>query len=241
MSYGQSTLVILADKAWIKTMAETTHFTSNGKSIDGDLFEPGGTPKGGLIVIAHGTDGLLDPWGEQILGYGKALAEAGFIALVPHYFKGTETPPGVQAAQTIGRLRDTWQQTLADAVAHAAGLPGANSSRVGLLGFSLGGHLCLRLRAMVTVLVEFFGPALDLGPANPNRLLAQVHYGLSDELVPPDQNLPTILETLKNEHATCESHTYRGAKHGFIGDDPANAKAREVSRKLTLQFFADHL
>lgn len=221
-------------------MAETTHFTSNAKSIPGDLFKPGG-PNGGLIVVAHGTDGLLDPWGEQILGYGEALAEAGFITLVPLFFESTETPPGVSAFQAIGSLRDIWQQTLADAVAHAAALSGADPSRVGLLGFSLGGHLCLRLRAMAKVVVEFFAPALDLGPPNPNKLLAQVHHGLSDELIPPDQNLPTILETLKNEHAICESHTYRGANHGFIGDDPNNTNARKESRNLTLQFFTDHL
>lgn len=94
---------------------------------------------------------------------------------------------------------------------------------------------------MAKVVVEFFAPALDLGPPNPNKLLAQVHHGLSDELIPPDQNLPTILETLKNEHAICESHTYRGANHGFIGDDPNNTNARKESRNLTLQFFTDHL
>lgn len=170
-------------------MAETMLFTSNNTSIPADLFKSGGTPNGGVILIAHGTHGLLDPWGEQILGYGAALADVGFIALVPHYFDSTQTRPGVPAAEVIEPNRPTWQRALADAVAHATALPGADPSRIGLLGFSLGGHLCLQLRAMAKVLVAFFAPAFDLKTGSTNTLFAQVHHGKADEAVAFDVNL----------------------------------------------------
>jgi dienelactone hydrolase len=153
-------------------MAETSSFTSNNMSIGAELFRPTETANGGVVIITHGSEGLLEPWGKQILSYGVALADRGFIALVPTYFESTHTEPGPAALEAIGRHRDTWQQTLADAIAYATTIPGADAARVGLLGFSLGGHLCLRLRAMASVLVEFFSPAFDLGPANPNKLLA---------------------------------------------------------------------
>jgi dienelactone hydrolase len=222
-------------------MPETTSFTSNSTSIAAELFRPNENANGGVVIIAHGTDGLLEPWGEQILGYGEALADEGFIAFVPKYFESTQTTPGPAALEAIGRYRDTWQQTLADAASYATTMPGADGARVGLLGFSLGGHLCLRLRSMASVLVAFFAPALDLGPANPNKLFAQIHHGLADGLVPSEQNLPTIVATLENENATYTEYTYSGANHGFTGDDPDNTAARDDSRRRTLQFFIDYL
>jgi dienelactone hydrolase len=222
-------------------MAETTSFTSNGMSIGAELFRPTGIANGGVVIIAYGSDGLLDPWGEQILSYGEALADQGFIAFVPKYFESTQTAPGPAALEAIRRYRDIWQQTLGDAIDYATTMVEADRERVGLLGFSLGGHLCLRLRATASVLVEFFAPALDLGPANPNKLFAQIHHGLADGLVPSEQNLPTILATLQNEKAICTQCTYPGASHGFTGDDPDNTLARNESRRRTLQFFVDHL
>jgi hypothetical protein len=78
-------------------MSEAIEFTSNGKSISAELFKPGGAgAKDGVIIIAHGTDELLEPWGVQIRQYAEALAEKGFIALIPRYFLSTETAPGFE-------------------------------------------------------------------------------------------------------------------------------------------------
>ena len=224
-------------------MPEMTKFTSNGKSIAAELFRPGGTGASGVIVIAHGTDGLLDPWGDQILGYGEALAEKGFIALVPHYFESTGTAPGFRDLRPIGLHDDTWQQTLADAIANAVTLPGVDAARVGLLGFSLGGHLCLRLRSMAKVLVEFFAPAVDPAPAKGGKLYAQVHHGDDDKEVKAEPNYVNIVDMLKKEGAICDPHLHKGANHahGFTGTDEKNTYARNEFRALTLKFFADHL
>ena len=223
-------------------MSEAIEFTSNGKSISAELFKPGGAgAKDGVIIIAHGTDELLEPWGVQIRQYAEALAEKGFIALIPRYFLSTETAPGFRDLEPIFQHRLTWQQAVADAVARAMALPGADSSRVGLLGFSLGGHLCLRLRAMAKVLVEFFGPALDLEPMNTNKLFAQVHHGTEDKVVEFESNFGPITEILKKEGAVCDFHSYPGAGHGFIGTEPANTNAKKESRERTLAFFESHL
>lgn len=46
---------------------------------------------------------------------------------------------------------------------------------------------------------------------------------------------------LEGEGTVCDPHEYPNANHGFIGNDPDNTNARKESRKLTLEFFADHL
>ncbi|MFH0343750.1 MAG: dienelactone hydrolase family protein [Chromatiales bacterium] len=128
---------------------------------------------------------------------------------------------------------------------YAKTLPGVDASRVGLLGFSLGGHICLRLRAMAKVLVEFFAPEGaewgGLGSTTSRTLHAQIHHGLADNLVRYVPNAVNIEKILKGEGAVVELCSYEGAGHGFAGDDPANAKARKDAMDGTLSFFIKHL
>ncbi len=230
-------------------MSDTTNFTSGGKTIKAELFKPLGTPNEGAIIIAYGTDGMTDnlngPWATMIRDYATALSDKGFVAIIPEYFISTGTNPGSSALLELPIHRNTWQETVADAVTHAKTLPGVDASRVGLLGFSLGGHICLRLRAIAKVLVEFFAPELpeldSLGSATRTALHIQIHHGLADELVPFHPNADNINNTLQKEGAISELFSYPGAGHGFIKNDPNNTNARENSMERTLSFFEKYL
>jgi dienelactone hydrolase len=233
----------------------TTNFTSGGKTIQAELYNPSATPNGGVIVIAYGTDGMTDnlngPWATMIRDYATKLSERGFVAIIPDYFASTGTQPGESALQGTPIHRDTWQETIADAVTHAKTLPGVDSSRVGLLGFSLGGHICLRLRAIAQVLVEFFAPekvligfppVLDgIGTTKTLSLYTQIHHGLGDKLVPFVPNADNIKQILETEKANVELFSYPGAVHGFVKDDSDNKNARDLAMKRTLSFFESHL
>jgi dienelactone hydrolase len=230
-------------------MTPTTNFKSNGKIIRAEIFDAVGTPNGGLVVVAYGSDGMTDnlsgPWATMIRDYAHALSALSFTTMVPYYFESTNTAPGLRAMETIPMHRDTWQATVADAIAHAKTLRGADAARIGLLGFSLGGHLCLRLRASAKVLVEFFAPeALEfggLGPAPPLTLHAQIHHGKADSLVPFEPNATHIESQLKREGASCELFSYPGVGHGFSGSDTSNTAARRDSRQRTLDFIQKYL
>jgi dienelactone hydrolase len=219
------------------------NFTSNGKTIQTELFSPkGGVANGGVIVIAYGTFGMEGPWGEAIREYADSLAQKGFTTLIPDYFGSTGTAPGFLEPKPIFMHRDTWQQIFAGAITFAKALSGVNPSRIGLLGFSLGGHICLRNRSFAKVLVEFFAPQLDgLGTTSRSITHAQIHHGLADEIVQFNPNADSIKDLLTKERAVTELFEYPNANHGFIGDDSYNLAARKDSMERTLACFEKNL
>lgn len=228
-------------------MTNTMHIASGGKPFTAEMYPPAGTPANGLIVIAYGSDGLTDkmsgPWATMIRGYAEALAAKGFTALIPDYLAITpNVQPGSGVFAAMPRHRDDWQQAVSDAIDQATRSLKIDPKRVGLLGFSLGGHLCLRLRAKAKVLVEFFAPVLDGVGASGILTHAQIHHGEADRV--PGTGYPnavTIADTIKHEGTATELFPYPGAGHGFIGNDQGNTKARDLSKVRTLAFFQAHL
>jgi dienelactone hydrolase len=178
----------------------------------------------------------------MIQGYANALVEKGFTAVIPDYLSVTGTKPGAGVFDVMSKYRDTWQAALSDATDQAIELSNIDPRHVGLLGFSLGGHLVLRLRGKAKVLVEFFAPVLD-GIGSPGTLThAQIHHGQADHTSGTGfENAQTIADTLEREHASTELFAYPGAGHGFVGADQANTSARDLSMARTLSFFATHL
>jgi len=140
--------------------------------------------------------------------------------------------------------RPEWAAGLLDSVTHAKTLSRVDSTKIGLLGFSLGGYLCLNIRAAAKprALVSYFAPIFDgIGPAGtvPH---AQIHHGEADKLQwTPPSNASAIETRLKLEKTAVEVCTYKGAGHGFAGNDKANADAHTLSQKRTLAFFVSHL
>jgi dienelactone hydrolase len=229
-------------------MARSVSYTSGGKTITAELFEPATPPAmlTGVVVVAYGSDGLVDnengPWKTMIEGYAQALAEDGFVALIPDYLARTGTAPGLPVFAAMGTLRNEWQAALADAVDFAAGLRSVNAARVGLLGFSLGGHLCLRVRSKGKVLAAYFSPLLD-GIGTGGKLShAQVHQGTADKIPGIDTTTASSIKaTLDSEGTATDLFTYPGAGHGFVGIDANNTTARSQSQARTLGMFHDHL
>lgn len=50
-------------------MQAMTNFSSGGTTIPAELYNPAGTPNGGVVVIAYGSDGMNDPWATMIRDY----------------------------------------------------------------------------------------------------------------------------------------------------------------------------
>jgi dienelactone hydrolase len=212
-----------------------------------------------MVVIAYGSDGMIDnahgPWATMLREYAADLAAKGFTAIIPDYFLTTGTAAGSidyqrDGAQIVLLNRNTWVSGLNDAVTHAKTLAGIDPKRIGLLGFSLGGHLGLRLRSSLKVLVEFFAPLLDgIGAGSPGApLRVQIHHGridvtsrTGDSLVPFEANALPIAQELKRDGVSADLHEYLGAGHGFVGTDAANKNAATESKARTIAFFEAYL
>lgn len=225
-----------------------TTIPSGTVTIPAELYSPTGTAPTGLVVIAYGTDGFEDtangPWKTMIRGYGEELAKRGFFALIPDYFRKTGTTPGIPAGDVIRTRHGDWEQALLDTVAHARTLGRVDPARIGLLGFSLGGYLCLSIRAAAKprALVEYFAPQFDgIGPAGrvPH---VQIHHGEEDHSPATHfANAAAIEAILTLEKSVVTVFPYKGAGHGFAARDKANMDASALSKTRTLSFFAAHL
>lgn len=231
-------------------MHGSTTFTSGGMNIDAETFQPK-SPNGGVIVLAYGSDGMIDnkngPWASMLREYAQDLSGKRFLALIPDYFLRTKTPAAsIDYAQGGGKIvlanADTWTSTLGDAIGHAKTFRGVDAKRVGLLGFSLGGYLCLRQRSQANVLVEFFAPRFDGAGARAHAgLRAQIHHGSGDVVVPYEDNATPNAQSLRNEGVSVDLNEYKGAGHGFVGSDGSNSAARTASKAAALKFFEMNL
>jgi dienelactone hydrolase len=226
-------------------MSTTVTFSSDGSSISAEVYSAASGGKGGIVVIAYGSDGMTDnlngPWASMIRDYAEKLSSQGHTAIIPDYFARTGTVPGRRALEDISVHLDQWQATVMDAIMFASTLPGVDASRMGLLGFSLGGHICLKNRGHAKVLVEFFAPELGgVGSVASGPKNAQIHHGLADQLV-PFANAKNIERVLASEGVSTELFSYEAEGHGFIGEDPKNVQARRDSQERTLSCFGKYL
>ncbi len=229
-------------------------FNSGGTKVSVELFLP---PRGGVhraVVVAYGTEGMgmvrnVDA-GRAIRTYANHLASTEFVVLIPHYFERTNTPPGFQTALPVFQQhRDTWLETLGDCLTYALSRSDVDPAKIGLLGFSMGGHLALRRAKLgtgvrVNAVVEFAAPITmapfgDLRDNLANLPPLQIHHGTADEIVPPEQS--DVLEGLlagvgKVKGSHYERHDYDGEGHIFQG-----TPAVDLSKQRTAKFFRIHL
>jgi dienelactone hydrolase len=213
---------------------QMTTFESGGNKISVELFLP---PTPGLhpaVVVAYGTEGMGTLLGRDvgaaIRDFAGYLATKGFVTLIPHFFERTNTHEGFQTVIPAydAAHRDEWVGTLGDCLEFAAGqTTKVDKNRLGLLGFSLGGHLSLRQAkagtAAVRAVVDFYAPISQL-PFNGlgDRLEAlppvQIHHGTADQIVPKtesDELERLLVSAGKRKGADYERHEYIGEGHGF--------------------------
>ena len=211
--------------------------------IHGELYKPSGTATTGLVVIAYGTDGWKDPWTKMMQGYAEDLAGCGLFALMPDYFFRMGTKHGGAAATEIADKQHDWTAALVDTVAFARTLPRVDTSRIGMLGFSLGGYLCLRARAAAKpkALVEYFAPMFDGIGAAGSVPVAQIHHGTGDKPPTGFANVAAIAAILRHEGCDVTICEYKDATHGFASPSAADVKAAADSKSATLKFFANRL
>lgn len=221
---------------------ETIDIPPGTPAITAELYKPAGTAKTGLVVLVYGTDGYVDnvrgPWKTMMRGYAEDLAAHGFFALIPNYFARTKSKHDGPAMDDIFTKRADWATALVETVTHARTLAGVDPSRIGMLGFSLGGYLCLLTRAAAKpkALVSYFAPVFD-GLGSPGNVPhAQLHHGKKDKPPTDVTNAAAIAAILAAERTSVKVFEYEDATHGFASGTAADTKAAADSKAETLSF-----
>lgn len=231
-------------------------FKSHGVDVSVEIFSPSKPGRHPAIVIVHGTRGMYPPFGRSIRAFARALVHAGYVALIPAYLERTDTPAARDISGDAVVLdafehdRDTWIEALDDCLIYARRRPNVRRDQLGLVAFSMGGHLALRLakrpRATpVDAVVSFFAPIQHpppfsgLGGGIGRLPPVQIHHGEDDG--PPvfpaeSRTLEGLLIAAKKvKGRDYEIYFYPGQGHGFKGS------AVTVSTKRTIDFFTSKI
>jgi carboxymethylenebutenolidase len=187
-----------------------------------------GTLGAPLVVVLHDWYGRL-PWLEP---FAAALADrGGFRVLVPDFYGGVATTDDEDAALLLSRLTDEDSRDILDA-AIGMGLD-EGSTRVGLVGFSMGGTLALRAaqRGDADAVVAYYG---TLSGDDPGIVPCPVLLHLAEEDSYPAGGDPeTFVPRLRDNGTPVTSHTYAGTGHSFAN---ATMTERVDGRAAALAF-----
>ena len=213
-------------------------FSSGGQPVPLEVFLPAASGKHPAVLILHGSSGPLPPYRADIVSFAEALVAAGIAATMPHYLESTKTDPGKEdVSKLILEKRPTWRQACSDALTLMANDARFDATRLGILGFSLGGNLALSLAmeppagTKLKCVVDFFGPTQLLENHWAKMPPVLIFHGADDRVVYPSESayLVAQLESVKKKKGSDYIfESYEGEGHGFKGPKLTKSRVRTV-------------
>ncbi|TPW77737.1 dienelactone hydrolase family protein [Schumannella soli] len=168
-----------------------------------------GRPGDPGVIVVHDWYGRL-PWLEN---YAEALSRVGFRVLVPDLYDGVATVDGEQAERLLTTLTDDGVDAEIDLALEQ--LRGEGSTRIGVIGFSIGGWHGLRFAqtgAVDAVVAYYATLAENVHGVLPAPVL--LHLAEIDEW-PEGAEPGAFIARLKDDGTPIEQHAYPATRHGF--------------------------
>jgi dienelactone hydrolase len=204
-------------------------YTSEGRTVSFEKFQPRGEGKYPAVLMLHGADGMFF-FREAYPQAARMLAAQGYVVLIVHYFERTGTT--FADANSMTRNFTAWMKAVGDAVTYVSRLPNVDPERIGLLGISLGAGLalcCGGTDSRVKAVVEYFGGLPDNVLALAKRMPpVLILHGDADPIVPVREAYK-LEKTFKEKKITYEMRIYPGQGHGFTGRDGEDSRARALA------------
>jgi len=194
-------------------------FSSNGGQAHGYLRKPESGSGPGLILVQEW-------WGldDHMVDVADRFAAEGFVVLCPDLFGGRVAHDAQEAGQLLQELPvDRAARDLGGAVDFLLADPDVTSTKVGVVGFCMGGGFVLQLAAQqgdrIAAAVPFYG----VGPAVPDQyrtVMADIqgHYGEQDQMYPVDQARRQE-QQIRDESEGSVEFFYYPAGHAFLNDE----------------------
>lgn len=211
---------------------------------------PGPVP---AIIVIQNKYGVKEFTQEMT----RRVAEAGYVGVAPLLYHRTGEPVSEEEVEKLRSARND-THILADlkgTIDFLKGCAKADTSRLGIVGFCMGGRVAFLAAAATpwfNVAVDYYGGRIYKAwgkdrPA-PSELAAnlscpiQGHFGMLDTSPSPEEmhKLDAELNRLGKQH---EFFYYDDAPHGFNNSAVKKycPEADKISWQRTLEFFAAHL
>lgn len=189
-------------------------YKSGSETVSSYLSEPGGSgKKPGLIVIQEW-------WGLNDFVKGKAdeFAKKGYVAVAPDLYRGKVTKdPEVAHELMRGMPEDRAMRDLQAAVAYLKSRPDVDATRIGSIGWCMGGgySLALALAEPLTGSVIYYG-RLVTDPAKIAALKTPLlgNFGGKDQGI-PSETVKDFESKAKAAGKSVDFKVYPDAGHGF--------------------------
>jgi carboxymethylenebutenolidase len=218
-------------------------FSSNGGTGNGYLAVPASGAGPGVIVLQEWW-GLVD----HIKEVADRFAAAGFVALAPDMYHGESATSPDDAGKLMMALDIVRvEKDLRGAIDALLARDEVTSTRVGTVGFCMGGQLSLYAACenrSVAACVVFYGIHPKVSP-NLATLDAPVlgFFAEQDEFVPPSA-ARQLEADLQAAGKTADITIFEGADHAFFND--TRAEAYDEAHAATcwsrmLAFYRDHV
>ena len=222
--------------------AQSTTFQSGAKKLDAYLARPDGEGPFPAIVVIHELFGL----NENIKDITRRFANEGYVALGVDLFTGRNRAVcmfSFMSGMLLNSLNHRGIVDLKAALTFLSEQPGVDTTRLGAIGFCMGGGFAIawactdnRLKAIA----PFYA-------SNPRPLEAVARlcpvvgsYPTGDFTNPQGHKLESALETYSIPH---DIKFYPGAKHSFFNDRWRNyneAAAGDAWQRV-LTFFKEQI
>lgn len=217
-------------------------------------IEPGAEGLLPIVLVCHAWDGLND----EVRDKSRKLAHAGYIAFaIDVYGEGktyTDLADLIPVLTPYMENRGMLLARMEAAVAAAKTIPGADTSRMGAMGYCFGGTAVLDLARAGTDgikgVVSFHGGLAGNDLKGPDTIDAKilVLHGEDDPLVPPEQ-VAQFKADMTAKKADWQLLAYSHTVHAFTrpdANDPGfgavyNATADRRSWQSMLNFFEEVL
>jgi len=216
----------------VKTPHQNVAFDSGAKQAHGYLAVPESGSGPGVIVIQEWW-GLTD----HIRDVADRLAAAGFVALAPDLYGGWITHDGAEAAEMMSELPEAeGARLLAGAVDYLLGREEVTSTKVGAIGFCMGGGFVLNLAAQQGERISAAVPFYGVGQAVPDdytgvKAAIQGHYAIHDSSYPVE-SARAQEQQIREESGAEVTFYYYDANHAFHNDqNPAGNYNEQYARQ----------
>ena len=226
----------------ISPLCHRTDFESQGRTVRAALCRPAGGATMPAAIVLHGCGGMGGIDGVL----ARDLPAHGVAAYYIDYFGLTPAPSKrgfCGAGDAIGQAFPVWQQIVVDATRALARIPGIDPSRIGAVGWSMGGGLALlaaqygagstplrRSPFRALVVLSTFDESSNARALPPTLVLS----GGRHDIVPASEAV-ALYHTLKQAHVPAELHVYPNGNHNWKG------RQRIAGERWTFSFLRRYL